>query len=137
MRDHDAGLRADERNLGMGPRECRHSEELSPIRAKEGDKITRCPSNIGVQIPPLTYSSSDTDSRSSHEGTELSHQQVVMDDEAYEETKKGYNTHMVVIGSEEANLVDDNNDSITGDMRDGDAKDEHTDRTSLLKDDWG
>ena len=98
MRDHDAGLRADERNLGMGPRECRHSEELSPIRAKEGDKITRCSSNIGVQIPPLTYSSSDTDSRSSHEGPEVSHQNILIDDE---ETRQRYNTHTVVIGSEE------------------------------------
>ena len=34
VRDHDAGLRADEMNLGMGPRERRHSEKLSPIKPK-------------------------------------------------------------------------------------------------------
>ena len=85
-------------------------------------------------MPQLTYSSSDTDSRSSHEGPDLSHQQVVMDGEAYEETRKEYNTYMVAIGSKEANLVDDDSISITGDMRDGGDRDEHTDRTSLLKD---
>ena len=69
-------------------------------------------------MPPLTYSSSDIDSRSSHEGPELSHRQVVMDDEVREETKKGYNTHMVVIGSKEANQVDDDSVFIKEDTRD-------------------
>ena len=85
-------------------------------------------------MPPLTYSSSDTDSRSSYEGLEIFYQPVMMDGEACGEARKGYNTHMVAIGSKEANLVDDDSVSITGDMRDGGERDGHTDRTSLLKD---
>ena len=85
-------------------------------------------------MPPLTYSSSDTDSRSSHEGPELSHRQVVMDDEVREETKKGYNTHMVVIGSEEAILMDDDSVSITGDMRNNGERDGHIHDD---EDEWG
>ena len=47
-------------------------------RMKEGNKIRRCPPGIGEQMPPLTYSSSDTDLRSSHEGPEIFHQQVMV-----------------------------------------------------------
>ena len=41
-----------------------------------------------------------------------------MDGELYEETRKGYNTHMVVIGSKEANQVDDDSVFIKEDTRD-------------------
>ena len=65
---------------------------------EEVDKTKECPPGIGEQMPRLTYSSTDTDSRSSHERLEIFHQPVMMDGEACGEAKKGYNTHMVVKG---------------------------------------
>ena len=96
-------------------------------RIEEGDKTTGCPPDIGEQMPPLTYSSSDTDSRSSYEGLEIFYQPVMMDGE-------GYNTHMVVIGSEEAILMDDDSVSITGDMRNNGERDGHIHDD---EDEWG
>ena len=44
------------------------------------------------------------------------------------ETSKGYNTHLIVVGSEEADSTDDDSVSITGDMGNNRAGDEHVDR---------
>ena len=85
-------------------------------------------------MPPLTYSSSDTDSGSSHEGLEIFPTPMRKDGEMSGETEKGYNTHMIVVGSEEANLTDNDSISITGDSGKNGAGDEHIDRISLLKD---
>ena len=50
------------------------------------------------------------------------------------EAEKGYNTHMIVVGSEEADPMDYDGGSITGDMGNNGAGDEHINRISLLKD---
>ena len=38
---------------------------------EEGDKTAGCTPGIGEQMPPLTYSSSDTESGTSHEELEI------------------------------------------------------------------
>ena len=51
------------------------------------------------------------------------------------ETKtKGYNTYLIVVESEEADLTDDDIISATGGMGNTCAGDEHIDRVSLLND---
>ena len=52
--------------------------------------------------------------------------------------------HLIVVGSEEADLTDDDNMLVTGGMRNNRAGGEHVNRISLLKDilhnhedDWG
>ena len=101
----------------------------------EGDKTAGCPPGIREQMPPLTYSSSDTESGRSHEESKILPPLARKDGEMGREIEtKGYNTHLIVVGSEKANLTDDDSVSVTGGMGNNHAGDEHVDRVPLLKD---
>ena len=95
----------------------------------EGDKTPGCPPGIGEQMPPLTHSSSDTESESRHEESEILPPLMSGKIET-----KGYNTHLIVAGSDEADLTDDDSVSVTGGMGNIHAGGEHIDRVSLLED---
>jgi hypothetical protein len=89
------------------------------------------------QMPQLTYSSSDTESGSSHDGLEIFPPPARTEGEMSEETEtKGYNTNMIVVGSEEADMMDDGSNSPTRGMGKNLAGDEHVNRISASLPHW-
>ena len=65
---------------------------------EEVDKTAGCPPGIGEQMPLLTYSSSDTESGSSHEESEILPPRARKDGEMGGEiVTKGYNIHLIVV----------------------------------------